>query len=138
MNNLTNHFTFRHTNSTIYYPQGNGQVESTNKVFGTLLTKLMNENRNDWDEHMSIILFSYQTTYKVETGHTSFKLMYGLHPLLPTKCMLPSKLDENKDPQPVRVLTNQLSKLKKLQENILIAQDLVACNQWSISLWSHN
>jgi len=34
----------KHTSSTIYYRQGNGQVESTNKVFGILLTKLVNEN----------------------------------------------------------------------------------------------
>jgi hypothetical protein len=46
---LTDHFILKHTNSTIYYPQGNGQVESINKVFGNLLTKLVNENRNDWD-----------------------------------------------------------------------------------------
>jgi hypothetical protein len=50
----------------------------------TILTKLGNENRNDWDEHLSTILFSYQTTYKVKIGHTPFQLVYGLHPLLPT------------------------------------------------------
>ncbi len=44
---LTNHFILRHINSTIYYPQGNGQVESINKVFDTLFTKLVNENKND-------------------------------------------------------------------------------------------
>jgi hypothetical protein len=44
---LTNHFILRHTNHTIYYPQGNGQTESINKVFNTLLTKLVNENQND-------------------------------------------------------------------------------------------
>ncbi len=44
---LIDHFIFRHTNSIIYYPQGNGQVESINKVFGTLLTKLVNEKIND-------------------------------------------------------------------------------------------
>jgi hypothetical protein len=36
---FTNHFILRHTSFIFYYPQGNGQVESTNKVFGTLLTK---------------------------------------------------------------------------------------------------
>jgi len=36
-------FYFRHISSIIYYLQRNGQVESTNKVFGTLLTKLVNE-----------------------------------------------------------------------------------------------
>ncbi len=56
---LTDHFILIHTNSTIYYPEGNGQVKSINKVFGTLLTKLVNENKNDWDEDLSIILFSY-------------------------------------------------------------------------------
>ncbi len=42
---LIDHFIIRHTNYIIYYPQGNGQVEFINKVFGTLLTKLINENR---------------------------------------------------------------------------------------------
>jgi hypothetical protein len=56
---LTDHFIFRHTNYIVYYPQGKGQAESTNKVSGTLLTKLVNGNKNDWDEHLSIVLFSY-------------------------------------------------------------------------------
>jgi hypothetical protein len=78
------HFILEHTNSIINYPKRNGQVESTNTVFGTLLAKLVNVNINNWDEHLSTILFSYQTTYKVGRGHTPFQFMYGLHPLLPT------------------------------------------------------
>jgi hypothetical protein len=34
---FVDHFILRHTNFNVYHPQGNGQVESTNKVFGTLL-----------------------------------------------------------------------------------------------------
>ncbi len=37
-----------------------------------LLTKLVNENRNNWDEHLSTILFSYKIAFKVGTGHTPF------------------------------------------------------------------
>ncbi len=33
---LTNHFLFKHVSFTTYYLQGNKQVESTNKVLGTL------------------------------------------------------------------------------------------------------
>jgi hypothetical protein len=44
---LIDHFILRHTSSTVYYPQGNGQVESINKVFNTLLMKMVNENMND-------------------------------------------------------------------------------------------
>jgi hypothetical protein len=81
-------------------------VEYVNKVFGTLLTKLVNENKIEWDEHMSIVLFSYRIAYKVGTDHTPFQLMYGLHPLLPTKYLLGFKLRDNRDPQHVRVLTS--------------------------------
>ncbi len=42
---LIDHFLMKQMNSTIYYPQGNGQVKSTKKVFGTLLTKLVSENK---------------------------------------------------------------------------------------------
>jgi hypothetical protein len=69
---LTNHFISRHTNFIVYYPQTNGHSEFINKVFGTLLTKLVNENRNHWDEHLSTILFSYRIAYKVRTDHTPF------------------------------------------------------------------
>jgi hypothetical protein len=64
---LINHFLLKHVNFITYYPHGNGQVESTNKVLGTLLTKFVNENKTNWDEHLPTILFSYKTTYKVAT-----------------------------------------------------------------------
>ncbi len=61
---------------------------------------------NDWDEHLSIILFSYQIVYKVGTCHTPFQLVYELHPLLLNEYMLPSGPNEHVDPMPIRVLTN--------------------------------
>jgi hypothetical protein len=66
----------------------------------------MNENKNDSDEHLSTILFSYQTAYKVGTNHTPFQLMYGLHTLLPIEYMLSFRPSENKYPQLIRILTN--------------------------------
>jgi hypothetical protein len=79
---LTMNFLFKLTSSITYYPQGNSQAESTNKVIGLLLTKLMNEKHNDWDKHLHIILFAYWTTFKVTTRYTPFQLIYGLHPLM--------------------------------------------------------
>jgi hypothetical protein len=78
--------------------------------------------------HMSTILFSYWTTYKVGTSHTPFQLVYELHPLLPTEYILPFKFNDDTYPQPIRVLTSWLFELEKLQENVLIARDLVTSN----------
>jgi hypothetical protein len=41
-------------------------------------------------------------------------LLYGLHPLLPIKYLLPSKPGENRDPQPIKVLISRLFELEKL------------------------
>jgi len=50
MKYLTDHFLLKHVSSATYYRQGNGHIEFINKVFGTLLTKLVSENRTYWDE----------------------------------------------------------------------------------------
>jgi hypothetical protein len=75
--------------STTYYPQGNGKVGFINKVLGTLLTKLVSEYKTDWDEHLSIVLFSYKIIYKVAIGYTPYQLVYGLHPLMPIEYIMP-------------------------------------------------
>ena len=48
---LTTHYVVVHKKSTSYYPQANGLAESTNKIMQTILKKLMNENRTDWDDN---------------------------------------------------------------------------------------
>jgi len=59
------------------------------------------------------------------------------HYYLQSTCYHPNE-DKNHDPTHVRVLISKMSKLKKLEENRLITQDLVAFKQWSLSLWSQN
>lgn len=44
---LVENFLLHHTSSTTYYPNGNGQMKSTNKVINTMLTKLVNDKHND-------------------------------------------------------------------------------------------
>jgi hypothetical protein len=60
------------------------------------------------------MLFSYRTTYKVVTGYTPYQLVYGLHPLMPTKYIVQVVGGNKKDNTSVRVITNRVSKLEKL------------------------
>jgi len=69
---LVANFLLQHTSFTTYYSQGNGQAKSNNKVIGTMLTKLVNDKRNNWDEHLPMVLYMYHTTYKVTTGQSPF------------------------------------------------------------------
>jgi len=69
---LIKQFLLKHVSLTTYYPQGNEQAEFSNKVIGRLLTKLIYEKRTNWDEHLSTVLFSYKTAYKVVIGYTPY------------------------------------------------------------------
>jgi len=81
-----------------------------------LLTKLVNENRTNWDEHLSRVLFSYITTYKVTTRYTPYQLVYGLHPLMPTKYIILVTGGNERNSTLVKVLISRNTKFKKLQE----------------------
>ncbi len=92
----------KHVSLITYYPQGNGQAKSTNKIIGRLLTKLVNEKRTNWDEHVFTILFSYRITYKVVTSYTPYQLVYGLHPLMPIEYVLLAISGDHKYVEPTR------------------------------------
>ncbi len=80
------------------------------------MTKLVNDNRINWDEHLSIVLFSYIITYKIATGYTLYQLMYGLHPSMPIEYIIPVVGGNEKESILVIILTNKITKLEKLQE----------------------
>jgi hypothetical protein len=105
---LIDHFLLKHMSFTTYYPERNGQAESTNKVLGTLLTKLISENRTYWDEYLSTMLFSYITTYKVVIRYTPYQLVYGLHPLMPTNYIVRFASGNEKDNTLVKFSTNEI------------------------------
>ena len=112
---LVDQFLITHRTSTPYYPQGNGKAESTNKVIGTLLIKLVNDKQTDWSEHLPIVLFAYRTTYKVTTNHIPYQLLYGLQPLLPTEYIISTyRNDTNCD---YSLAQTQVVRFEELKQN---------------------
>ena len=66
-----------HQKSSSYHPQANGAIESFNRTLTKGLTKICNLDKNDWDDKIPAILWAYRTTYKISTGQTPFKMVYG-------------------------------------------------------------
>jgi len=57
----------------------------------------------------------------VAIGYTPYQLIYGLHPLMPTKYVILAISRDHKDVELTRVLTTKITKQEKLQENVLEA-----------------
>ena len=83
MEKLMEEYKIKHRKSTPYHPQANGQVESTNKVLESIITKTVHLHRRDWEERLPEALWAYRTTWRNTTGHSPYELVYGKEVLLP-------------------------------------------------------
>src|SRR6266542_93929 len=79
---LLERFKIRHNLSTPYHPKTNGLVKRFNKTLYESLAKL-NEERENWDEYISLTLFAYRTKINKSTQFTPFYLTYGRKAKLP-------------------------------------------------------
>jgi hypothetical protein len=106
---LTQHYAVVHRRSMVYYPQGNGQADGTNKTLQTILRKIVEANRTDWDRKLHSPLWVYQTSYKTSIRSTPFRMVFSLEAVMPSEFIVPSlriqleyKLNES-DSEHVRV-----------------------------------
>jgi hypothetical protein len=87
---LTQYDVVVHHRSTVYYPQGNGLAESTNKTLQNILRQIMEANRTDWDRKLHSALWAYRTSYKTSIKSTPFRMAFGLEAVMPSEFIVPS------------------------------------------------
>eukprot|EP00253_Pinus_taeda_P018140 PITA_18140 len=60
-----NNYHVQHNITTPYRSQANGQVESSNKVIESILTKTIAAHRRDWAARLPEALWAYRTTWRI-------------------------------------------------------------------------
>ena len=82
------------TRTTPYRPQSDGLVERLNRTIKKMLKVFVNENRNDWDDHLPYIMMAYRATPQASTQCSPNLLMYGREINLPIEVMAPPPPDQ--------------------------------------------
>ncbi|KAI5348037.1 hypothetical protein L3X38_000924 [Prunus dulcis] len=90
MLNMAEAFKFKLLQSTPYYAQANGQVESSNKVIINIIRKMLEKNPKQWHEKLSETLWAYRTSKREATGMTPYALTYGHDAILPMEIAVQS------------------------------------------------
>ena len=65
--------------TTPYHPIGDGLVERMNRSLLNLL-RTYTDSRHDWEEHLQLFLFFYQTTRHSVTGLSPYEVLFGSNP----------------------------------------------------------
>ena len=86
-----------HRVASAYHPQTGGLTERMNRTLCTMLSTVVNENQNNWDEKIPYCLFAYRTSEQKSTKMDPFSLVYGRRARLPVELDLPSSPQEQTD-----------------------------------------
>ena len=62
---------------TLYNPQGNSPCECLNCTLQNLLKMLPKDQKPNWPEHLSTLVFAYNATPHSTTGYQPYQLMFG-------------------------------------------------------------
>ncbi|XP_058189204.1 uncharacterized protein LOC131306792 [Rhododendron vialii] len=92
-------FGIRFFNSTPAYPQGNCQVEATNKTVCAEIKHRLNSKRGKWAEELPRVLWAYRSTPRRSTGQTPFSMAFGMEAVIPLESRFPTLRIENFDPK---------------------------------------
>jgi len=63
--------------TTIFRPQGNGQVEVYNRILKNTLAQLAETDRMTWDQSLPYATFAINTSYQTVVENTPFYLFFG-------------------------------------------------------------
>jgi len=103
--------------SSIYYPQGNGQAEATNKIIKKILAKTIQQNGRDWHDKFPYALWEYRTSMRIAIGATPYPLVYGYEVVIPLEIEIPSLRIALKDiMKELQVWESRMNQLEALDE----------------------
>ena len=80
----------KHHRSSLYYPQGNGQAEVTNKTLIKIISKMSQKYIGRWIMHLLDAFWAYRNSPKLATGFSPFSLVYETKVMSPVEVMTPS------------------------------------------------
>ncbi|GKD22241.1 reverse transcriptase domain-containing protein, partial [Tanacetum coccineum] len=81
--NTMKRYGVNHRFSTSYHPQTSGQVENTKRALKRILEKTVKYSSTIWSRKLNDTLWAFRTAYKIPTGTTPYKLIYGKNCHLP-------------------------------------------------------
>ena len=112
----------RHTKSTAYHPQTDGQTERMNKVLEDMMRHYITPKMDTWDLMLPVLEFAINHSYQESIQDAPFYLNYGKHPRMPDDIVADKP---SKDPRAYNFIKNierAMTKARSCMRNAQLRQ----------------
>lgn len=123
MKAIAKRFKITHYKTTAYRPQANGSVERSHHVLWEYLKQTV-DNKKDWDKHLKLACFSYNTSVHEGTKFTPYELIYAKTARTPSAHIFPEDTTNESYNSYLEKLYDQLrTSQENARENLVKAKN---------------
>ena len=106
-----------------YHAQTNGQVERMNQTIIRMISKLEEDKKACWSEHLPELLLAYNATHSAVTGYSPYYLLFGRRSRIPVDYLFPTLRDL---PHQTKMEVSVVAMQKKFKEAFAVARRLTS------------
>ena len=106
-----------------YHAQTNGQVERMNQMIIRMISKLEEDRKACWSEHLPELLLAYNATRSAVTGYSPYYLLFGRRPRIPVDYLFPTLRDSSHQ---TKIEVSVAAMQKRLKEAFTVARCLTS------------
>ena len=106
-----------------YHAQTNGQVEHMNQMIIHMISKLEEDKKACWSEHLPELLLAYNATRSAVTGYNPYYLLFGRRLRIPVDYLFPTLCDL---PHQTKMEVSVAAMQKRLKEAFAVARCLTS------------
>ena len=106
-----------------YHVQTNGQVERMNQTIIRMISKLEEDKKACWSEHLPELLLAYNATRSTVTGYSPYYLLFGRRLRIPVNYLFPTLHDS---PHQTKMEVSVAAMQKRLKEAFAVARHLTS------------
>ena len=106
-----------------YHAQTNSQVERMNQMIIRMISKLEQDKKACWSEHLPEMLAAYNSTHSAVTGYSPYFLLFGRKSRMAVDCLFPTLRDS---PHQAKMEVSVAAMQKRLKEAFVVARHLTS------------